>query len=158
MSVPSTDPPLHEQTVTAGPNAGGRNGSASPAEASAPAASASTARKPGAERVLAVARERGRRGVHASDFDVPGQTVDGGPAIRRLAARVDELRNLGHRFETRTRPDRTVDYVLALDAGDAEDLELAAEPDDVDEPPRLFDPPPAPAREAALQDWEDDVA
>jgi hypothetical protein len=121
------------------------------------------ARKPGADRVLALARARGRRGVHSSDFDVPGQTVDGGLPIRRLAARVDELRNLGHRLETRTRPDRTVDYVLTLDAGDDDqDLELAGAladlVDDVDQPPRLFDPPPTPAREAALYDYEDGVA
>lgn len=121
------------------------------------------AASPGARRVLELARRRGRGGVHSSDLDVPGQTADGGPPIRRLAARVDELRNLGHRFETRRRPDRTVEYFLVRDAGDAGYDELLAELaelpddrafDDVDERPRLFDPP-APAPLNALRDWED---
>jgi hypothetical protein len=69
--------------------------------------------------VLTLAQRRGRAGVHSSDFE-PGQTADGGPPIRRLAARVDELRNLGHRFNTRKRSDRTVEYVLIVIRGDDE--------------------------------------
>jgi hypothetical protein len=71
---------------------------------------------PGAVRVLELARHRGPRGVHSSDFDVPGQTVDGGKPIRRLAARVDELRNHGHWFEADRQRDRTVRYRLVRDA------------------------------------------
>jgi hypothetical protein len=76
-----------------------------------------------------------------------------------LAARVDELRALGgHRFETRKRPDRTVEYLLVFDAGDDElrdELPVALEEsavDDVDEQPRLFEPPPTPPLSAVLHD------
>jgi hypothetical protein len=84
---------------------------------------------PGAQRVLALARKRGRHGVHASDLDVAGETVDGGPPIRRLAARIDELRNHGHWFNAHRRRDRSVDYVLVRDAaGVARALRRAGEP------------------------------
>jgi hypothetical protein len=145
------DPPLHQQPIAAPANAGGQGGSAPsswrPARAARPVAARS-----GAERVLELARRRGRRGVHCSDFDVPGQTADGGKPIRRLAARVDELRNLGHVFETRKRADRTVDYVLARDAAA---VELALREISEREPERLFDPVPAKPLNAALCDWQD---
>lgn len=107
------------------------------------------AARSGAERVLELARKRGRRGVHSSDFDVAGQTADGGKPIRRLAAKIDELRNQGHWFNARKRRDRTVDYVLVRDAAT---VELALR--EASEPERLFEPPPAPPLEAALHDWD----
>ncbi len=117
----------------------------------APAARPVAARS-GAERVLDLARRRGRAGFHSSDFDVPGQTADGGPPIRRLAARVDELRNQGHWFNTRKRRDRTVEYVLVRDAVT---VELALREVGEPEPERLFEPAPAPPLNAALtDDWE----
>jgi hypothetical protein len=122
-------------------------------------ASATTRLKPlspGAERVLKLARRRGSSGVHQSDFDVLGQTADGGKPIRRLAARIDELRNHGHFFETRKRRDRTTDYILVRDAADVE-LALSGplEPPAPIEPEPLFVPKPAPALNAALTDWDD---
>ena len=154
----TTDSSLHQQAVADPATAGGREASATSTTRSARVAQPVAARS-GAERVLELARRRGRRGVHSSDFDRRGETADGGPPIRRLAARVDELRKLGHRFETRRRADLTVDYILMLDAAGDELLREAAAAladleDDVDEPPRLFDPPPAPPLNAALRDWE----
>jgi hypothetical protein len=106
------------------------------------------AARSGAERVLELARRRGRHGVHQSDFDA-GRVVDGGRPIRRLAARVDELKNRGHGFTTRRHRDRTTTYVLVHDATDvARTLREAGEPE------RLFEPPPAPPLNAALHDWE----
>lgn len=74
------------------------------------------AARSGAQRVLELARRRGSQGVHQTDFDA-GRVVDGGRPIRRLAARIDELRDAGHWFTTRKHQDRTVTYVLVRDAG-----------------------------------------
>ncbi len=83
-----------------------------------------------------------------SDFDRAGETADGGKPIRRLAARVDELRRQGHWFNTRKRRDKTVDYILVRDAAAvALTLREASQP----EPQRLFEPA---ALSAALHDWE----
>jgi hypothetical protein len=113
---------------------------------------------PGAQRVLTLARKRGPRGVHSSDLDVAGETADGGPPIRRLAARIDELRNTGHWFNTRKRRDRTVYYILVRDAAAAElTLRGVREPQPgpgPEPPPQLFAPPPAPPLSAVLHDAE----
>jgi hypothetical protein len=144
---------LHQGAEPA--NAGGRSGSP-PSTAPAVRPARPVAGRSGAERVLELARRRGRGGVHSSDFDVAGETADGGPPIRRLAARIDELKRQGHWFTTRKRRDRTAEYVLVRDAAAVElALREASEPRPDPEPERLFDPPPAPAREAALFDWED---
>jgi hypothetical protein len=100
--------------------------------------------------VLELARRRGRAGVHQTDFDA-GRVVDGGKPIRRLAARIDQLRNEGHWFNVHRRKDKTVDYVLVRDAV-ALGLALR-EASDRAEHERLFEPPPA-ALNAALHDWE----
>jgi hypothetical protein len=108
------------------------------------------AARSGAERVLDLARRRGRRGVHQTDFDV-GRVVDGGKPIRRLAARVDELKRDGHWFTTRRNRDRTITYILVRDAAALEPaLHAAGEL----APERLFEPAPAPPLNAALRDWE----
>jgi hypothetical protein len=108
------------------------------------------AARSGAERVLELARKRGTYGIHPTDFDA-GRVVDGGKPIRRLAARIDELRDQGHWFDTRRHRDRTVTYVLVRDAAAVElVLSRAGEP----EPERLFEPPPAPPLNA-LHDWDD---
>ena len=105
---------------------------------------------PGAERVLALARRRGRAGVHQTDFDA-GRVVDGGKPVRLLAARIDELKARGHWFTTRRNRDRTITYVLVRDAAA---LDLALRKASESEPERLFEPPPAPPLNAALHDWE----
>ena len=107
------------------------------------------AARSGAERVLELARKRGRAGVHQTDFDA-GRVVDGGKPIRRLAARVDELKNQGHWFTTRRNRDRTTTYVLVRDAGA---LELALRAVSKADPERLFEIAPAAPLNAALTDW-----
>jgi hypothetical protein len=130
---------LHQQAVAAYANAGGRNGSAlSSVCVDRPAGP--VAARSGAERVLDLARKRGRHGVHHTDFD-PGRVVDGGRAIRRLAARIDELKGQGHWFTTRRNRDRTITYILVRDAATVEfGLREVAEPERPFEPPRLFEP------------------
>jgi len=103
------------------------------------------AARSGAERVLELARLRGPVGVHQTDFDA-GRVVDGGRPIRRVAARIDELRGAGHWFTTRKHRDRTVTYVLVRDAAA---VELALH--DASEPSRLFELQPL---SAALADWD----
>jgi hypothetical protein len=113
------------------------------------------ATRSGAERVLELARKRGRHGVHCSDFAVAGKTADGGKPILRLAARIDELRLRGHWFNTRKRRDRTVDYILVRDAAAvARALSRASEPRSGAEPERLFEPPPPVPLNAVLTEWE----
>jgi hypothetical protein len=113
--------------------------------------------------VLALARRRGRRGVHSSDFDIAGATADGGKPIRRMAARVDELRNLGHVFEADRLPDRTVRYRLVRDADELAAALRSRSPagatlvdgEDLGEQlPLELDDSPAPPLNAALADWE----
>ncbi len=143
------DPSLDQHGLPGPASAGGRDGSATstgrPARAARPVAARS-----GAERVLELARKRGRHGVHQTDFDA-GRVVDGGKPIRRLAARVDELKREGHRFTSRRNRDRTTIYVLVRDA-DAVALTLREASER--SPGRLFDLPPALPLEAALHDWE----
>jgi hypothetical protein len=74
--------------------------------------------------------------------------VDGGRPIRRLAARIDELRNRRHWFNARRNRDRTTTYILVRDAATVElVLRQASEPE------RLFDSPPAPPVNA-VHDWD----
>lgn len=147
MSSASTDPPLHRKRAPAGANADDCKCSA-PSAGHLGSAAQPVAARSGAERVLELARKRGRHGVHCSDFAVAGNTADGGKPILRLAARIDELRLRGHWFDTRRRRDRTVDYILVRDAAT---VELALR--EAGEPERLFEPAPAPLN-AALIDWE----
>lgn len=46
------------------------------------------------DRVLRLLKQRAGEGITQADFD--GPTADGGPPVRRLAARVEELRKAGH--------------------------------------------------------------
>ncbi len=48
------------------------------------------------QRVLKALENAGPRGISASDFDGSRQVVDGGRQIKRLAARIGELRSIGH--------------------------------------------------------------
>jgi hypothetical protein len=149
MSATGSESPLHQHALVRGGNADGRRPEGARAP-SGPRAARPVAARPQAERVLELARKRGRHGVHQTDFDA-GRVVDGGKPIRRLAARIDELKARGHWFTTRRHRNRTVTYVLVQDA-DAVALTLRdageAEPD------RLFEPPAAPPVNAALGDWD----
>jgi hypothetical protein len=102
---------------------------------------------PGARRVLALARNRGSRGVHSSDLDVAGQTADGGKPIRRLPARVDELRNHGHVFEADRQGDRTVRYRLVREVAA---VDVALRGPSTDTPPPVPVPVPAAAEPEPL--------
>lgn len=64
------------------------------------------------ERVLTALRRAGARGVDATQFLLPN-VIDGGPAITRLASRIDELRSRGHHIEHAGRRKRMVIYRLA---------------------------------------------
>jgi len=64
------------------------------------------------QRVLAALHRAGARGLTAVEFDLPN-VVDGGPPIQRVAARVRELRDLGHHIGTKGRRSRSTVYVLA---------------------------------------------
>jgi hypothetical protein len=61
--------------------------------------------------LLALERDR-RRGITQVDFLLP-DVIDGGAPITRVAARVKDLRDLGHRIETRGERDSCAVYVLA---------------------------------------------
>lgn len=63
-------------------------------------------------RVLDALHARGRRGITQADF--LGPVVDGGQVITRVAARVDELRGLGHVVDA-VRDGRQTRYVLIGD-------------------------------------------
>jgi len=70
----------------------------------------------------------GAAGLTQADFDHPD---DGGPPVRRLASRVDELRKAGHLIET-LRDDGVARYVLrphvARKAGQSPDPSAAPAP------------------------------
>ena len=50
------------------------------------------------QRVLKALENAGPRGISASDFDGSQPVVDGGRQIKRLAARIGELRADGHKI------------------------------------------------------------
>jgi hypothetical protein len=50
------------------------------------------------QRVLKALKNAGPRGISASDFDGSQPVVDGGRQIKRLAARIGELRADGHKI------------------------------------------------------------
>jgi hypothetical protein len=62
------------------------------------------------ERVERLLKERGPLGITQADFD--GPTVDGGLPIRRLAARVEELRRAGWTIKSLKDPSKFSRYVL----------------------------------------------
>lgn len=65
------------------------------------------------DRVLAALRRAGADGLDCSAFLMHPETVDGGPPIVRLPARIADLRAQGHRIATRRQPERAyARYVL----------------------------------------------
>jgi hypothetical protein len=70
------------------------------------------------DRVLALLRARGDRGVNLTDFSLPG-VVDGGKPITRLAARIIELRDRGFFISRTMDANGTARYTL-----DSEPVEL----------------------------------
>lgn len=63
-------------------------------------------------RVLKSLERAGRRGVTQADWSGVSGTPDGGPPITRLAARVLELQNDGHRIINAGRRDKCRVYAL----------------------------------------------
>lgn len=118
------------------------------------------------ERVLALLRDRGLRGLNTVDLHAP--TCDHGKPILRLAARVRDLQDQGFAIRSERKSNGTATYFLMSDAernvGKPERPALPSEP-----PPghrvdvsldvtSLFNPPPqsgpyAPAS-ATGGDWE----
>lgn len=62
------------------------------------------------ERVERLLKERGLAGITQADFD--GPTADHGLPIRRLAARIEELRRDGWIIESHKDPSKFARYVL----------------------------------------------
>ena len=54
------------------------------------------------DRVLKALRQAGDTGLSASDFDGSRPVIDGGRQIKRLAARIGELRSAGHQISSVT--------------------------------------------------------
>lgn len=99
-----------------------------------------------AERVLRALERAGRHGVTQVDFDLP-DVIDGGPPIKRVAARVHELREQhGHRITEHGRRHKCVVYVLAPQ-GSASRPPAGSSPVAVAEMPRRL----AGGREAAAR-------
>jgi hypothetical protein len=63
------------------------------------------------ERVLAALTRAGAHGITAVDF-LRFPTVDGGPPITRVAARIEELRDQGHPISSGERRNKCVVYRL----------------------------------------------
>jgi hypothetical protein len=63
------------------------------------------------ERVLKALQDAGLRGITQVDF-LRFPTVDGGPPITRVAARVQELRDEGYEILSGTTRDRCAVYIL----------------------------------------------
>ncbi len=66
---------------------------------------------PQAERVLEALRHVGGKGLTQVDY-LRYPTIDGGPPITRVAARIEELRGLGYCIESGERRDKCVVYRL----------------------------------------------
>lgn len=65
------------------------------------------------DRVLAALTRAGARGITQVDF-IRFPTIDGGPPITRVAARIEELRDSGFKILSGERRDRCVVYRLDL--------------------------------------------
>lgn len=96
------------------------------------------------DRVLASLKRAGERGVTAADWSGVRDTPDGGPPIPRFAARVMELRSMGHRVEPRGWRDRCRVQVLVPALERPAPVEQGSD--------GLFDPPPSPGRLGAYDD------
>jgi hypothetical protein len=101
-------------------------------------------------RLLAALRDRGPEGITQLDFDGYSAAVfDGGKPIRRLASRINDLRNDGYEITSRALPNRIAVYVLKGSA--PEGMRLRAVPEPEPEPERtasLFDVAPVETRRA----------
>lgn len=69
------------------------------------------------QRILTVLRQRGAQGTTQADWKDRDDVVDGGSAITRLAARVRDLRDQGHRIVTAGARDGFTVYRLDMEAG-----------------------------------------
>jgi hypothetical protein len=63
------------------------------------------------DRVLQALQRVGSHGLTQVDFQPPS-VIDGGAPITRVAARIEELRDAGHRIDSTGRRDKCVIYVL----------------------------------------------
>lgn len=89
------------------------------------------------ERVLEALRTVGDKGLTQVDF-LRYPTIDGGPPITRVAARVEELRDQGYCIVSGERRDKCVVYRMRP--------EKPAEPPMIEEPlDALFALPPSPS-------------
>ena len=77
------------------------------------------------DRVLALLRQRGDQGLNTVDLMAPA--VDGGKPILRLAARIFDLQQQGHRIRSVRRSNATVSYFLVEEPREAAQ-EPAGEP------------------------------
>lgn len=66
------------------------------------------------DRVLAALHAHPNRGINSVDF-IRFPTIDGGPPITRLAARIEELRNQGFNIESGERRERCTVYRIRPD-------------------------------------------
>lgn len=62
-------------------------------------------------RLLAALRARGARGVRTDEFLAP-DVLDGGKPITRVASRISDLKERGHRIEAHREPNGVARYVL----------------------------------------------
>jgi hypothetical protein len=100
------------------------------------------------ERVLRALQRVGSHGLTQVDFDLPA-VIDGGAPIKRVAARVEELRRDGCRIDVLpARRNRCVVYVLAAPA------HQPIEPAKPDPAVSLFGPGPR----SAIFGYDPDVA
>jgi len=104
------------------------------------------------ERVAALLRQAGRRGLQ--QIDVDGLVLDGGPPIRRLASRITDLRARGWVIDSSARRSKMAVYRLVAEPAAPAQIPARHRPDDVPtSSPVLFEtpaPPAPPARCAIL--------
>jgi hypothetical protein len=91
------------------------------------------------DRVLAALYRRGRHGLTQIDFDLP-DVIDGGAPIKRVAARVEELRDQGFRITSGERRNKCTVYRVEGVTSDAGTLEEPVPATDTDGAPTLFAP------------------
>ena len=100
------------------------------------------------QRVGDALRKHRRRGVSQLDFD-GYPTIDGLPPIRRLASRIDELRQAGWRIDSGTRRNRMSVYISLGEPEPIAEAEPAAAPQ---EGAQLFEAPAPKPRSAIIGD------
>src|SRR4051794_954643 len=109
------------------------------------------------ERIVRMLRSTGDRGITQLDVDAP--TLDGGTPIRRLASRINELRDAGYVINTHARRNKMAVYRLE---SEPEQARPAAEPPSPASPPTPTPTPVASPGEPvaspanAIHGWDDD--